>query len=145
MIRSDFITREIEIFIKSLANILLKKEQDQLDEARHEVNSTSLNLVGLDIPMLLTLPGETILHLMNVTGSFNHMKCYMLAELLMQEAEIRDLQGNEDSMGLYERALILFNQLKPDELDLLIEGDPDAKIKDAISTIELNLNKNKNK
>src|SRR5690606_185589 len=145
MIRSDFITREIEIFIKSLANILLKKEQDQLDEARHEVNSTSLNRGGLDIPMLLTLPGETILHLMNVTGSFNHMKCYMLAELLLQEAEIRDLQGNEDSMGLYERALILFNQLKPDELDLLIEGDPDAKIKDAISTIELNLNKNKNK
>lgn len=145
MIRSDFITREIEIFIKSLANILLKKEQDQLDEARHEVNSTSLNLVGLDIPMLLTLPGDTILHLMNVTGSFNHMKCYMLAELLLQEAEIRDLQGIEDSTGLYERALILFNQLKPDELDLLIEGDPDAKIKDAISTIELNLNKNKNK
>lgn len=141
MIRSDFITREIEIFIRSLANLLLKKDQGEYEEARHEINSTALSLVGLDIPMLLTLPGETILHLMNVTGSFNHNKCYMLAELMLQEAEIMENQGKPQAKGLYERALILFNHLNPNELDLLIEGDPKVKIQENISTIELNLNK----
>lgn len=144
MIRSDFITREIEIFIRSLAQILLKVEKGKYEEAQQEINSTSMSLVGLDFPMLLTLPGDTILQLMNVTGSFNHIKCYMLAELMLREADLRDRLGKTDAIALYERALVLFKQLKPHELDLLIEGDPAVKIQESISAIEFNLNKNIN-
>lgn len=111
MFRRDFITREIEIFIRSLSQIIFKKENSKLEEAQEGIRNTSTELIGLDIDFLKTLPIESIMYLLNVNGTLDPGKCYILAELLRQEAEINEAQGKDGIRDLYDKSLFLYRTL----------------------------------
>ena len=139
MFRRDFITREIEIFVRSLAQILLKKENNELEDALVGIRNTSTELIGLDIDFLKTLPIESIMYLLNVNGTIDPGKCYILAELLRQEAEINETLNKEGTRDLYDKSLFLYRTLenelsKKDEV--AVSEELEVSVKEAVKNLE---------
>lgn len=97
MLQRDFILRLVEQLSKTLGAVLALKKARRYDEAEVSVADAAKNLVGLDIATLLALPVEQIVTLFSPSGSLDAGKCIVVAELLHEHGEIRELQGDEET------------------------------------------------
>ncbi len=87
--------RLIEQLAKTLGAVLTLKKARRFDEAELAITEAARNLVGLDIDTLLALPIDQIVTLFSPGGSLDTGKCLVVAELLYEEGEVKDLQGDE--------------------------------------------------
>ena len=95
MFQRDYILRLVEQLAKTLGAVLTLKKARRFEEAELAITEAARNLVGLDIDTLLALPTDQIVALFSTGGSLDTGKCLVVAELLYEEGEVKDLQGDE--------------------------------------------------
>lgn len=101
--------RLIEQLGQALIRIMKLKEAEQFNAAQIEINLAGKMLLGLDMELLRALSDEEIISLLKPTGELDSGKCLMAAELLKEEADIQERQGQlQESAASYAVSLSLF-------------------------------------
>jgi hypothetical protein len=95
MFQRDYILRLVEQLAKTLGAVLTLKKSRRFDEAERVITEAARNLVGIDIETLLALSIDQIVTLFSPGGSLDTGKCLVVAELLYEEGEVNNLQGDE--------------------------------------------------
>jgi hypothetical protein len=91
----DYILRLVEQLAKTLGSVVALKKAKRYDEAERGVAEAAKNLVGLDVATLLALPVEHIVTLLSPGSSLDAGKCIVVAELLYEHGELKELQGED--------------------------------------------------
>jgi hypothetical protein len=110
---ADYIMRLIEQFFLVLSRILFKKNAQRYSEALSEIETAYKNLLGLDARQVHSMPFDELIEWLKMGGRFDAEKCLILAALLKEEAEIRELAGRPMDDGLhddYVNAFFLFRE-----------------------------------
>ena len=129
MFQRDYILRLVEQLAKTLGAVLTLKKARRFDEAERVITEAARNLVGLDIETLLALPIDQIVTLFSPGGSLDTGKCLVVAELLYEEGEVKDLQGDERTAYISRtRALALLLEVSGRE-DLARIPDAEAYLR----------------
>jgi len=112
MIREDYIMRMIEQLVKVVSKILFNKEMGNYQEANDNIESALTNISGLDYNLLNELSAKDIISLLGITKDDRtvSIKCIVIAKLLKEKAEIKELinGGNPASIHDYQTALNLY-------------------------------------
>ncbi|SRR5712691_5899628 len=116
----DYILRVIEQVTQMLAAILALRKAGRNAEAAKEIEAVCLQTVGLPLNLVNRSSPETILQLLESGGGTQHVRVVMLAELLLQHAELSDAAGkNREAMISRAQAHSLLarniDSLSPDE------------------------------
>lgn len=102
----------IEQLVNVLDNILFKKEAENYKEAISDIESSFNNILGLDYNLVNALSGKDIVSLLQISkdNATLGIKCIIIAKLLKEKAEIRNLNNKEylNSVSDYQKALSLF-------------------------------------
>ena len=112
MITQDYIMRMIEQLVKVLSRILFNKKNGNYREAFNDIDTALKKMVGLDYYMTNSLSGNDIISLLDFSKdnfSFS-IKCIVIAKLLKENGEIKDLSNKENfnSTYDYQKSLKLF-------------------------------------
>ncbi len=91
MFQRDYILRLVEQLAKTLGVVLTLKKARRFDEAELAIAKAAQNLIGLDVETLLALPVEQIVSLFSPSGSLDAGKCIVVAEILYEYGEIKNL------------------------------------------------------
>lgn len=105
MFHRDYIQRLLEQMAQGLARALGLKRAEKYDEARAEIEDLARRLLGLDLNLVLGLPDEAVLEWLRAGGTLDSGKCYVLASLLAEEAEVQERQGLRESQAIHAKAL----------------------------------------
>lgn len=116
----DYILRLIEQVTQMLAAILALRKAGRDAEAAREVERVCLQSVGLPLNLVKRSSPQTILQLLESGGGTEHVRAVMLAELLLQDAQLSDTAGKKreaiisraQAHGLLAHAI---DSLSPDE------------------------------
>ena len=84
----DYIMRLVEQVGRMLAAIIAHKKAGRNEEAALEVESTCLQTVGLTLDMVHRSSPEALWSLLEQGGGMRYARAVMLAELLIQDAEL---------------------------------------------------------
>ncbi len=90
----DYIKRLVEQVAAMLAAILARRRAGLSDEARQELEALSLQTVGRPLDTIKRMTPDALRALLEASGANRHLRAVMLAELLMQDAEIIESQGD---------------------------------------------------
>ncbi|PYJ69988.1 MAG: hypothetical protein DME76_07085 [Verrucomicrobia bacterium] len=99
----DYILRLIEQVTQMLASILALRRTGRDAEAAKEVEAVCLQSVGLPLSLVKRSSPERILQLLESGGGTQHVRAVMLAELLLQDAELSDA-AKKKSEAMISRA-----------------------------------------
>jgi hypothetical protein len=91
----DYLLRLIEQVAQMLAAILGLRRAGRNAEAAEQIRQTCLQTTGLPFDVVKHSAPEQLWQLLASGGGTQHARAVMLAELLMQDAELADLAGNE--------------------------------------------------
>ena len=110
MIHKDYIMRMIQQLSTVLMKILFNKETQNYDQAQAEIDEAYGELLGWDPILARGSSAEEILFKLQTPSGLDTERAMVVAELLREEAEIRELQFGLDSevLDLYARALVLY-------------------------------------
>ncbi len=112
MIRQDYIMRMIEQLAKVLSKILFNKQNGNYQESFNNIDTACKNILGLDYNMINSLSGKDIISLLDFSkdSSTFSIKCIVIAKLLKENGELKDLiKGKEtESRYDYQKALRLY-------------------------------------
>jgi hypothetical protein len=89
----DYILRLIEQVARMLASVLALRKARRDAEAAKEIEAVCLQSVGLPFDLVKRSSPETLLELLASGGGTQHIRAVMLAELLVQDAELNDASG----------------------------------------------------
>jgi hypothetical protein len=89
----DYLLRVIEQTSLMLASIVLKRSAGRNDDARQDIERACANRVGLPFSLVRRSSPEALSQMIHAGGS-PHLRSVLLAELLMQEAEINQVTGD---------------------------------------------------
>jgi hypothetical protein len=136
---SDYVLRLIDQIALMLAEILQRRKLGRAREAHDQIANACLQSVGLPFGLVKNSAPETILEMLATGGGMQHVRAIMLAELLLQDAEI-EAQAGKKREALISRAqartLIAHNlgQLSSEDqasyrakLDSLAQSDVSSK------------------
>jgi hypothetical protein len=138
-VASDYILRLIDQIALMLAEISQLRKLGRVREAHEQIARACLQNVGLPFELVKRSAPETILQMLATGGGTQHIRAIMLAELLLQDAEIEEsaAMNREALIGRAQaRALIAHHlrQLSPEDqviyrakLDRLVESDRSSK------------------
>jgi hypothetical protein len=112
MITQDYIMRMIEQLVYALSRILFNKQKGNYREAFNDIDNALKKMLGLDYYLINSLSGKDIISLLDLSKdnfSFS-IKCIVIAKLLKENGEIKDLNNNTniDSRFDYQKSLILY-------------------------------------
>ncbi len=112
MIRQDYIMRMIEQLVKVLSKILFNKQNGNYKEAINNIDTAFKNMLGLDYNLINSLSAKDIISLLDFSkdnSSFS-IKCIVIAKLLKENGEIKNLIKKEETESFYDyqKALRLF-------------------------------------
>ena len=95
-----------------LASVLRLMKLKQYDEAAEEVQTSSKQLLGMDLRLLTTLSDTEFVRLLSLGDRFDVEKCVVIGELLKILGDVRHEQGREEE-GVRMRltALSMFLEL----------------------------------
>ncbi len=112
MIRKDYIMRLIEQFSSALMKIILHKETKEYTQALFEIDTAYKTLLGFDPEFVKAVPEDELVGMMTSGGSIDSNKCIILAELLREEAEIKELENRENDiiLSLYIKSFYIFSE-----------------------------------
>ncbi|MDD5528801.1 MAG: DUF6483 family protein [bacterium] len=117
MIKEDYILRMIERLSVAIARVLKLKEVHQYQEALVIIDETFQQLFGLHSKTINSLPAESIIELLQLNTPEEAQKCFWIASLIKEEADIyesqKDFQISEskylDSLELYLKGIACGN------------------------------------
>ena len=103
-----------------LASVLRLMKLNRHEEALEEIQTSSKQLLGMDLRLLTTLSDVEFVRLLSLGERFDVEKCVAIAELLRILGDVRDNQGKEEE-GSAARltALSLFLELSHQEAGTL--------------------------
>jgi hypothetical protein len=109
----DYIVRLIEQFSRILARIISKKQAKAYTEALFEAENTYKRLIGLEAQLIHSLSDADLIEWLNTGDTLDIEKCVITAELLREEAEIKELSGcmREDFTPLYIKSFSLYHEV----------------------------------
>ena len=131
----DYILRLIEQVGRMLAEILALRKVGRIADAARQIETLCEQNTGLPLELVKRSAPETILQLLETGGGTQHTRAVLLAELLLQDAEINDAAGRnrEAAIGRAQARILLdhsIDKLAPDEqmiyrpkLDVLNRAD----------------------
>jgi hypothetical protein len=119
-VASDYVLRLIDQIALMLSEIFQLRKLGRTGAAHAEISKACLENVGLPFELVKRSAPETILEMLATGGGTQHVRAIMLAELLLQEAELAESarQKREALIGRAQaRALIAHNlaQLSPED------------------------------
>lgn len=89
----DYLLRLIEQAAKVLAAIIGLRQAGRNEEAAVEVDAACRQTVGLDAARIRRMAPENLAALLESSGGLRHARAIMLAELLLQDADLCELDG----------------------------------------------------
>jgi hypothetical protein len=89
----DYIMRLAQQIAMVIAAIITKRRAGQMDEARQEIEANCLQSIGLTLDVVKKLSPEAIAELLRQAGANRIYRSMLLAELLIQDAEILEARG----------------------------------------------------
>jgi hypothetical protein len=108
MITKDFLMRSIEAFMAAIARIIAHKLGGDYRQARQEMDRTCTRFVGLEYATAKDLSPELLVDLVKAGGPLDLHRSLMLAELLIADGEITELeQEPQRAKARYVSALAL--------------------------------------
>lgn len=108
--------RLIEQIAQMLASILALRRAGRNQEAAQEIQAMCLQTAGLPLDRIRKSSPESIAATLATSGALRHQRAIMLAELLMQDAELSEAAGRKtDGMLSRLHAFCLLS----DSIDLL--------------------------
>jgi len=109
MIREDYIMRMVKQFTRAVTKILRLKESHKYHAALKTVNETFQKLFGLNSEVFDSLSTESIIELLKLEHSEIMQKCFWVAKLIKEEAEIYESQKDSRiSESKYLKSLELY-------------------------------------
>ena len=90
---TDYILRLIDQVARMLAEIMLLRKEGRAGEAIDRLEKICLDLVGLPLETVRHSSPETILQVLESGGATKYVRAVMLAELLLQDAELSETNG----------------------------------------------------
>ena len=109
MIREDYILRMVKQFTRAVTKILRLKKSHQYQAALETINETFKELFGLNSEVFDSLSIESIIELLKLEHSEIMQKCFWVAELIKEEAEIYESQKESQiSKSKYLKSLELY-------------------------------------
>ncbi len=116
----DYLLRMIEQVAQMLAEILRLRKIGRISDAAEQIKAACGRVVGLPFDVVKRSAPETILQLLESGGGTRHVRAVMLAELLLQDAELSDSIGKEREAAIGRaQGLVLLaysiNSLSPEE------------------------------
>lgn len=102
----------IEQLVKVLSKILFNKQNGNYQEAFKDIDTAFKNTLGFDYNLINSLSGKDIISLLDFSkddSSFS-IKCIVIAKLLKENGEIKELINKEDTKSFndYQKSLRLF-------------------------------------
>ena len=112
MIRKDYILRMVEEFSKFLAAIIGLKREGKFDEALTKIDSVYHGMLDLDPITVKSVDSTELLDLLQNEKGYNHTYLKMIAELLFEEGQIYNGNGDPISArNVLEKSKLLINYL----------------------------------
>jgi hypothetical protein len=110
----DFIMRLVQQVAAMLAAILTQRRSGQIAEARQEVGKLCLESIGLPVEKVKQMTPEGVASHLRESGGNQYPRAVLLAELLLQDAEILESQGAlQDALPSYVHAFCLLADAYP--------------------------------
>ena len=125
MFEKDYIMREVQKLVEALNVILGLKKEQKFDEALDEVENTYVRFFDENRATIQSANFEEIKELCSKEGSFSSDLGFALADIIKEEAEIIEAEGEKEkankkyrlSLELYQSACAEKNAAVP--LDIL--------------------------
>jgi hypothetical protein len=122
--------RMIHQLAQVVAKVLKLSQVKQHDAALEEIQTSSRQLLGMDLRLLTTLSDAEFIRLLSLGDRFDVEKCVVAAELLRLTGEVKNHQGDEEgeyrsyttSLSLFLELLFRESETLPDEYFDKIEG-----------------------
>jgi hypothetical protein len=116
----DYLLRMIEQVAQMLAEILRLRKIGRISDAAEQIKAACGQTVGLPFDVVKRSAPETILQLLESGGATKDIRAVMVAELLLQDAELSDTTGKNREAAVARaqaRALLArsMDNLGPDE------------------------------
>ncbi len=93
MMKQDYILRVIEEFGQAWALVVARLRAGRYTEALEGVDEVARRHVGLSLNLINGMSSQDLLGLMHVGDSLDRGRCVLLVELLREQGEILELQG----------------------------------------------------
>jgi hypothetical protein len=90
----DYIQRLISQLGVMLAGIIAKRRAGQLTEAKQELDDWCSHAVGMSLALVRQMSPQALHQHIYGSGSSDYSRAVLLAELLMQDAEILESEGD---------------------------------------------------
>lgn len=117
--QQDYMLRMIQQFGGFLAAVLKLHETHHPDEALEELSDGYGRFTGLSASLIHALSEEDLVQLLHSRGGIDPQRCWMMAELLREEAEIHDDLGQTAESGpRFIKALRLYLEVVEEASDL---------------------------
>jgi valyl-tRNA synthetase len=97
----------IEQFTKVLAKVIFNKDAGNIEEAQRTVEKAFNSILGVDSPLLLSLPESSMVELFGLLKDkeIGSAKCLIAAKLLKEYSDIRSKIENKTQINEYTKAL----------------------------------------
>jgi hypothetical protein len=106
--------RLIEQIAAMLAAIIAKRRQGQIEEARQAIEASCGQMTGLNLEAVKMLSPDALADHLRAAGGNRYPRSVMLAELLIQDAEILEAQGSaHEAVPGYLHAFCLLAEAYP--------------------------------
>ncbi len=136
MLTRDYILRMIDVLSRVLAKILFFKNTKNYKDAFHELDMATKELLGMDRMFINSLSDSQLVQLMEPEENLLGPKCYLLGVVFKEEAEIFELQGDDENrIEFYMRSLFMFVE-GIERSKVMIGEDHPGKINEVIDKLK---------
>ena len=135
MFPNDYVMRQIELLVWGLARIMGFKQENRLEEALNLTQATLRKFFGLTDQAVEELTWHNLMVVASLGGLPDYERCALLAQLIAENADLRQMQGAEES-ALYLKALCIYLAVA-DASELLQTAEHDSRIKDLMAHVTL--------
>ena len=132
----DYIMKIIRQFTNAIARIMGLKAENKIEESQEVLTDTLKDFTGLNKEVLEALPYEILIQKVSGSNQTNTVKSLILAELLNQQADIYEINGEVSrARNLYLKSLnIMINAIVNGD-DSVLDQNQD-KVNELIDKIE---------
>ncbi len=96
--RQDYILRQIEMIARLIAAIIARRRAGETEEAGRDIETQCMEGTGLSLATVQGLSPEALLDFTRQSGGQWLMRALLLAELLIQDAELSRAAGRHAGM-----------------------------------------------